>query len=88
MINREQAEKLRARTIDDGECPEADNQNLIGKLKSLLSNLINSNGQTDAKALADVIDSANTTSDRSELRTHVCASSGHPETCLLLLANH
>ncbi len=62
MIDKEQAKELHVRTTK-GAGPDAGQDKLIDQIKSLLPSLVNSDGQADAKALTDVIDSANTTSN-------------------------
>lgn len=62
MIDKEQAKELHIQTAE-GNSPDAGHSSLIDQIKSLLPNLVNSDGQVDVKALTDAVDSANTTSN-------------------------
>ncbi len=63
MIDKKQAEAKGVRIIDSNETLANSTAATIAQLKSLLPKVINSDNQLDARALADVLDIANTTSN-------------------------
>ena len=62
MIKKEKAKKLGIKIRDQNHLMGKKNKELIEKLKSLLPNIINSDGTLNTKALQDVIDISHTTS--------------------------
>jgi hypothetical protein len=63
MINKSQVQQENLNIIDNIDKSENDKNELIEKLKQLLLNVINSDNQLDTRALQDVVDIANTTSN-------------------------
>ena len=63
MIGKEEAQKKGIGTVDSNARLESDRDALRDKLRELLSELVNSDGQVDVKALRDVVDVANSTSN-------------------------
>ena len=63
MIKKEEAKKLGLKVQEQKDTMGEKNAKLIEKLKSLLPNIINSDGTLDIKALKDVIDISQTTSN-------------------------
>ena len=63
MIKKEKAKKLGIKIQEQNDLMGEKNEELIEKLKSLLPNIINSDGTLDIKALKDVIDISHTTSN-------------------------
>ncbi len=63
MINKKQAEATGVRVIDSNETLANGAAMTIAQLKQLLPNVINSDNQLDMRALNDVLDIANTTSN-------------------------
>ena len=62
MIKKEEAKKLGIKVQEQKDTLEQKNAKLIEKLKSLIPNIINSDGTLDIKALKDAIDISHTTS--------------------------
>ena len=63
MINKSQAQQSNLNILDSTDKSQDDRNELIEKLKQLLPNIINSDNQLDTRALQDVMDIANTTSN-------------------------
>ena len=63
MINKSQAEQNNLNIIDSSQVLQDDKNQIIEKLKQLLPNVINSDNQLDTRALQDVLNIANTTSN-------------------------
>ncbi|WP_424946394.1 site-specific DNA-methyltransferase [Candidatus Spongiihabitans sp.] len=63
MITQAQAKQNNIKIIDSSEVLDEYKNTLVEKLKALLPGVINSDNQLDVKALNDVIDLANTTSN-------------------------
>ena len=63
MINKTQARQSKLKIIDSRQVLVADKVDLIMQLKVLLPGVVNADNQLDVKALADVVDVANTTSN-------------------------
>ncbi len=63
MINKTQVIKNKLKIIDSKQVLAADKVDLIMQLKALLPGVVNADNQLDIRALADVVDVANTTSN-------------------------
>ena len=63
MINKTQARQNKLKIIDSKQVLVADKVDLIMQLKVLLPGVVNGDNQLDVRALADVVDVANTTSN-------------------------
>ena len=63
MINKSQAQQSNLNILDSTDKSQDDRNEIIEKLKQLLPNIINSDNQLDTRALQDVMDLANTTSN-------------------------
>ena len=63
MINKTQARQNKLKIIDSRQVLVADKVDLIMQLKVLLPGVVNADNQLDVRALADVVDVANTTSN-------------------------
>ena len=63
MINKTQARQNKLKIIDSRQVLVADKVDLIMQLKVLLPGVVNADNQLDIRALADVVDVANTTSN-------------------------
>ena len=63
MIKKEKAKKLGIKIQEQNDTMEGRNTKLIEKLKSLLPNIINSDGTLNTEALQDAIDISHTTSN-------------------------
>ncbi|OJA03589.1 DNA methyltransferase, partial [Bathymodiolus thermophilus thioautotrophic gill symbiont] len=63
MINQKTAQKEGVNIIDSRQVLTTKKQALIEQLKAILPNVINADNQLDIKALQDVVDISNTTSN-------------------------
>ena len=63
MINKTQARQNKLKIIDSKQVLVGDKVDLIMQLKALLPGVVNADNQLDIRALADVVDVANTTSN-------------------------
>ena len=66
MIKKEKAKKLGIKIRDQNDLMGEKNKELIKKLKSLLPNIINSDGTLNTEALQDAIDTSHTTSKKNQ----------------------